>query len=467
MTAPIHDLRQFISLLEEQGELSRIRVTADPILEIAAITDRVCKNPDGGRALLFEQPTGSDFPVATNLFGSLRRMCLALAVDSLDRLTERMAALLALVPEPDTARLDRQIGALPEFSRYAPVTGHDSGLMAMETPNLDRFPFLQSWPGDGAGEGHPRYLTLPQVFTAAPDGTSPNCGMYRCQVRGARELAVRWSPGSGAGRHFEAYRRRGEPMPVAICLGGTSAALFSAAMPLPGDLDEMTFAGFLRDAPLVLAPCRTVPLLVPAGCEVVIEGYADPLATVVEGPFGNHTGFYAPVAPAPLVRVTAVSHRADAIIPATVVGPPPMEDCRMAGAWERLLLAFVQRLVPAVGDIRFPLEWVFHQSAIISLENPNPGMVREIAGALWRTPWFSAARLLVFVDADAGPMNLARAAWLGINAADAGLDLIRDASGTRMVLDATGSRLPRPSAAMDSAIAEQVTRRWREYGIKA
>ncbi|GFE62051.1 UbiD family decarboxylase [Geobacter sp. AOG2] len=465
MTAPIHNLRQFLALLEERGELSRIRVEADPVLEIAAITDRVCKQPDGGRALLFLRPKGSSFPVATNLFGSLRRVCLALGVDRLDLLTERMAALLAPVPELGVARLDLQIASQPQFSRFAPVAGQDADLVTMATPDLCRFPFLQSWPGDGAGEGHPRYITLPQVFTAAPDGTSPNCGMYRCQVRGPRELAVRWHPASGAARHFEHYRRRSEPMPVAICLGGPPAALFSALLPLPGDLDEMTFAGFLRSVPLALAACGSLPLRVPAGCEAVIEGYADPRETVMEGPFGNHTGFYAPPGSAALVRVTAISLRPEPVIPATLVGPPPMEDCWMAKAWERLLLAFVRRLSPAVADICFPLEWVFHQSAIISLENPHPGVVREIAGSLWRTPWFGAARLLVFVDAATGAADLSRAAWRGINLVDAGHDLIRDESGTRLALDATGSRLPRQPVVTDEAVEEQVARRWREYGF--
>jgi len=465
MTAPIHNLSQFLALLEERDELGRIRVEANPILEIAAITDRVCKQPDGGRALLFQRPKGSNFPVATNLFGSLRRVCLALGMDSLDRLTERMAELLALVPEPDAAPLDRRIAGLPEFSRFAPVVGQDTDLVTMAAPDLGRFPFLQSWPGDGAVEGHPRYITLPQVFTVAPDGTGPNCGMYRCQVRGPRELAVRWHPGSGAARHFEHYRRCGEPMPVAICLGGPPAALFSALLPLPGDLDEMTFAGFLRDAPLELTACRSAPLRVPAGCEVVIEGYADPRETVIEGPFGNHTGFYAPAGPAAMVRVTAISLRPDAVIPATLVGPPPMEDCWMAKAWERLLLAFARRLLPAVADICFPLEWIFHQSAIISLENPNPGMVREIAGALWQTPWFRSARLLVFVDAATGSVDLSRAAWRGINLVEDGRDVIRGENGARLALDATGSRLPRQPVVTDGAIAEQVVRRWREYGF--
>lgn len=465
MTAPIHNLHQFIALLEEQGELSRITVETDPILEIAAITDRVCKQPAGGRALIFERPKGSGFPVATNLFGSIRRVCLALGVDRLDRLTERMSGLLALVPELKVSRLGRQIADLPGFTRFAPVAGHDADLVAMETPDLDGFPFLQSWPGDGAGRGCPRYITLPQVFTAAPGGIGPNCGMYRCQVHGPRELAVRWHPGSGAAGHFEAYRRRGEPMPVSICLGGPPAALFSAMLPLPGDLDEMTFAGFLRDAPLALAGCRSVPLRVPAGCEMVIEGYADTHETAMEGPFGNHTGFYAPAGPAALVRVTAISHRADAVIPATLVGPPPMEDCWMAKAWERLLLAFVRRLSPAVADICFPFEWVFHQSAIISLENPNPSMVREIAGSLWQAPWFKTSRLLVFIDADGVPADISRAVWRGINLVSDAPDLIRDESGRRLALDATGSRLSRSPVVMDRAIAEQVARRWREYGL--
>jgi 4-hydroxy-3-polyprenylbenzoate decarboxylase len=465
MTAPIQSLRQFLALLEEQGELTCIEAETDPILEIAAITDRVCKQTAGGRALLFQCPKGSGFPVTTNLFGSLRRVGLALGVDHLDQLTERMTALLAPLRELDNDGLDHRIGALPEFSRFAPVAGQDPDLMSMEAPDLDGFPFLQSWPGDGAGEGHGRYITLPQVFTAAPDGTTPNCGMYRCQVRGPRELAVRWHPGSGASRHFEAYRRRGEPMPVAIALGGPPAALFSAMLPLPGDLDEMTFAGFLRDAPLELTACKSVPLRVPAGCEVVIEGYADPYETVMEGPFGNHTGFYVPAAPVPLVRITGISLRGDAIIPATLVGPPPMEDCWMATAWERLLLAFVRRLVPAVADIRFPPEWVFHQSAIISLENPRLGMVREIAGLLWRTPWFRGARLLVFVAADTIATDLSRAAWRSINLVDDGRDLIRDESGTRLALDATGSREPRPPVVTNGALAEQVARRWREYGF--
>jgi 4-hydroxy-3-polyprenylbenzoate decarboxylase len=464
---PKFTLHEFISLLEADGELSRISVSVDPVQEIAAITDRVCKQPAGGSALLFEQPAGSHFPVATNLFGSSRRVCRALGVTEPGELTVRMSALLDRIPELDINILDRQIAALPEFSRFSPraATEPEPALIPMTPPNLESFPFLQSWPDDGTASGHGRYITLPQVFTTDPDGGTRNCGMYRVQVRGGREVAIQWKAGSGAARHAELYRRKGTAMPVAIVLGGDPATLFSAMFPLPGDLDEMTFAGFLRGTPLATVPCHTVPLQVPRGAEVVIEGYVEPGDTVTEGPFGNHTGFYAPAAPAALMRITAISHRPDAVIPATVVGAPPMEDCWMAHAWERLLLAFLHRLVPSITDIHFPFEWVFHQSAIISLENPQPGVVRNVSAQLWNLPWFRSARILLFVAADAEPLGLSRAAWKTINVTDYTTDSIHDSATGRVAIDATGCRLPRPEVCSSIETAALVARRWKEYQL--
>ncbi len=460
-------LLQFISQLEVIGELSRISVSVDPLLEIAAITDRVCKQPQGGNALLFEQPADSCFPVVTNLFGSQDRVCRALGVNNLSVLTDRLSALLDQIPEIDITALDRQIEALPEFNRFAPypATEPDSAMIRMTPPDLTRFPFLQSWSGDGAADGHARYITLPQVFTADPDGGTHNCGVYRVQLRGEREAAIQWKTGSGAAQHAELYRRAGKAMPVAIVLGGDPATLFSAMFPLPGDLDEMTFAGFLRGAPLATIPCLTVSLRVPHGGEVVIEGYVEPGESVTEGPFGNHTGFYSPAAPASLIRITSICHRQDAIIPATVVGPPPMEDCWMAQAWERLLLALLQKMVPAVIDISFPFEWVFHQSAIISLENPQPGMVRNIAPLLWALPWFASARILLFVSADSEAIKLSRAAWRYINVADATNDIILDSGTDRVAIDATGCRLPRSMVTLSAESAALIARRWQEYTV--
>jgi 4-hydroxy-3-polyprenylbenzoate decarboxylase len=460
-------LLQFISQLEAVGELSRISVTVNPALEIAAVTDRICKRPRGGKALLFERPADCCFPVATNLFGSPARVCRALGIDDLGGLTARLSALLDRIPEFDITALDHQLATLPEFKRFAPYpeTEPETALIRMTPPDLNRFPFLQSWSGDGSADGHARYITLPQVFTVDPDGGTHNCGVYRVQLRGEREAAIQWKSGSGAARHAELYRRAGKAMPVAIVLGGDPAILFSAMFPLPGNLDEMTFAGFLRGAPLVTNPCLNVPLRVPNGAEVVIEGYVEPDESVTEGPFGNHTGFYSPAAPAALIQITSVSHRKNAIIPATVVGPPPMEDCWMAQAWERLLLALLQKMIPEISDISFPFEWVFHQSVIISLENPQPGMVRNSAPLLWTLPWFASARILLFVSADTEAIKLPRAAWRAINAAEITDDIIHDKTTGRVAIDATGCRLNRPETTISAESAALIARRWQEYGV--
>lgn len=464
---PINNLHEFISRLEAHNELARISVSVDPVLEIAAITNQVCKQPSGGKALLFEQPRGSRFSVATNLFGSLQRICRALGIDNLNELTDKTAALLDQIPEPDLDSLDRRIAALHDFSRFTPLISSnvDPDLTGMNPPDLTVFPFLHSWPKDGSAEGHPRYITLPQVFTVDPDYGSPNCGMYRVQVRGPLELAIQWKSGSGAARHLEAFRRRGEAMPVAIALGGDPAVTFSAMFPLPGSLDELTFAGFLRGSSIRMAACRTVPLSVPASVEVVIEGFIQPAEEVLEGPFGNHTGFYSPAGSATLLRVTAIHHRSEAVIPATLVGPPPMEDCWMAKAWERVLLAFLQRLVPGVAELHFPLEWIFHQSAIISLDNPTPGMVRETAGLLWSTPWFGMARLLVFIDAQADVADLSGVSWRAINLSEFNHDIFFDPGGKRMALDATGCCFPLQRIRGDADMAVRVAQRWQEYGL--
>jgi 4-hydroxy-3-polyprenylbenzoate decarboxylase len=461
------DLRKYIDRLEAEGELIRVVVEADPVQEIAAITDQVCKQPQGGRALLFEQPCDSWFPVATNLYGSIRRVCLALGVERLGQLTERISGLLDQIPDIALAGMDRRIAELPGFATFAPCSAdYDPDLLTMEPPDLTRFPFLQTWPDDGSADGFPRYITLPLVFTAGPDGSNPNCGMYRCQLRGPDQLAIRWKEGSGAAAHLQEYRRLGKRMPVAIALGGDPAITFSAMFPLPGNLDEMAFAGFLRGRALEMRACRTVPLQVPAGSELVIEGYVDPPETVTEGPFGNHTGFYSPAGIAALMRVTTIRHRPDAIIPATVVGPPPMEDCWMAKAWEAVLLALLKSLVPGVHGIHFPLEWVFHQSAVISLDNPDPDMVRETAEQLWCMPWFCSSRLLVFVNARQDVADLSRVAWSGINLAAYGRDLFYDQSGQRLALDATGSGGGRQSVSFDDGIIQRRDMRWKEYGIQ-
>ena len=461
------DLSAFIARLDAAGELCRVHAVVDPLLEIAAITDYVCKRPGGGTALLFEQPAGAHFRVATNLFGSTGRLCRALGITALDELTRRLEHLLDLLPVGDFGSLAPGLEQLPEFKRFTPHTCNepDADLQQMMPPDLTRIPFLQNWLEDGSSEGFPRYLTLPQVYTVDPEGGAANCGMYRVQLRGCRSAAIQWKPGSGGARHAEQYRRAGTKMPVAIVLGGAPAALFSALLPLPGALDELTFAGFLGGAPVTTVPCRTVPLRVPRGAELVIEGYVDPAVLVTEGPFGNHTGSYSAAAPAPLLEVTAIDHRPGAIVPATIVGPPPMEDCWMAQVWERLLLAFLRKLLPDIVDIHFPPAWVFHQSAIISLEKPGPAMVRNCAGELWRLPWFAAARILVFIDAGTGPATPQHAAWRTINLTDLTHDMFSDPETGRLAVDGTGCRHPRTKPGRGDDMASHLTSRWKEYRI--
>lgn len=465
----LNNLHDFIRLIESSGELSRISVPTDPILEIAAITNRVCKGKNGGKALLFERPLGSRFQVVTNLFGSEKRICRALNIKDPDELTARMKTLLSLVTGFDIHSLDHQIVALPEFHRFAPKVAllPDSDLTQMKHPDLTCFPFLQNWPGDGKNDGFTRYITLPQVFTADPNGGTRNCGVYRVQLRGEQKVAIRWKEGSGAARHAELYRRAGKDMPVAIVLGGDPATLFSAMFPLPGDMDELTFAGFLRGAPLLVADCQSVPLAVPVGAEVIIEGYVKPGETALEGPFGNHTGFYSSAATASLMQITAIRHRKDAIIPATVVGPPPMEDCRMTKVWERLLSAFIQKIEPAIADIHFPFETIFHQSGIIYLQDPRPGMVCEISSRLWSLPWFSSSKVLLFVAADDGiTRSCSDAVWRAVNLTDFCNDIIHDKTSKRIAIDATGGCSTRERAVISNELSDFIERRWNEYGLQ-
>jgi 4-hydroxy-3-polyprenylbenzoate decarboxylase len=463
----VSPLRKFIEQIETNGALYRISAPVNPVLEIATITDRISKKLHGGKALLFEHPMGSHIQIATNLFGSADRVCQALGITSLNELTIRLSSLLSLIPKLDFNSLDRQISVLPEFSGFTPSTSGESdpALTQMHSPNIHDFPFLQCWPGDGAAEGFPRYITLPQVITVDPNSGMQNCGIYRVQIRGEREVAIQWKAGSGAARHADLFRRAKEKMPVAIVLGGDPAVLFSAMFPLPGDVDEIIFAGFLRGTPLDTALCRSIPIRIPTGAELVIEGYVEPDETVTEGPFGNHTGFYTPAAPASLMRVSAISCRHDAIIPATVVGPPPMEDCWMAQAWERLLLAFLQKLVPSIKDIHFPMEWVFHQSAIITLEIRQPGMVRSISSQLWALPWFKSAKILLFVTVESGVKELPMAAWRFINVTDFSNDIYYDKATGRVAIDATGNLNIGTELKTSALSAEIVASRWKEYGL--
>lgn len=461
MFSSLHD---FLQHLERIGDLRTIDAPVSPDLELAAVVRRV-SSLKSSPALLFGNPAPFFVPVAANLFGSRRRMRLALGVDSLSDLTDNLNAALATLPAlPDI----RSLGvALAERVALPPAPLAHELVPCREEPvpgdDLLQLPFPRNWPEDGSAAGSGRYITLGQVVTAAPDQNGCNYGIYRCQIHDARTLAVRWRPGSGAGQHHRQFSERGERMPVAIVLGGPPALTLASAWPLPPGVDELAFAGWLRGVEIPVVSCPHGPLPVPAEADLVIEGFAEPDRPLLEGPFGNHTGRYDPAGPATRITVTRITRRRKPVLPVTVVGPPPQEDCWMMLGWERLLASLLPRLVPGIRDIFIPLPWVFRHSAIVALDSPTARDVREAARALWRLPWFARARLLVLVDSAVPLGNLLQVAWRVVNEPDWSDDLIRDETGRRLAVDAT--RRSFGEGLEDAATERLIAERWKEYGL--
>ena len=377
-------LREYIDRLEREGELVRVKTFVNPVEEMAEIADRVVKH--GGKALLFENP-GTPFPVAMNLFGSDRRMALALGAASLDELPLRIGRLAEAAMSPKGS-LAEKIGTLPllgEAARWFPkrLRGRGACQQVVRTgddASLDILPVLKCWPADGG-----RFVTLPMVHTVDPVTGAGNVGMYRMQVFDDRTTGMHWHMHKTGAKHYEAYRRAGRRMPVSVCLGGDPAYAYAATAPLPDGIDEYLLAGFLRGRPVRLVRCVTNDLYVPADCDFVIEGYVDPAEEkVVEGPFGDHTGFYSLEDRYPRFHVTAVTHRRDAVWPATVVGVPVQEDYFIAKATERIFLAPIRlALQPDLEGLHMPASGVAHNLAIVSQRVRYPGHVRQTVSSLW------------------------------------------------------------------------------------
>jgi 4-hydroxy-3-polyprenylbenzoate decarboxylase len=454
----IRDLRGYLELLKDAGELQRITAEVDPNLEIAAITDRVSKMENGGPALLFENVRGSEFSVSTNLFGSRKRVSWALWCDDLDRLARRVASEYDSGTGSDAVERLRQLveqpAWLPRLEAKAPWQEH-----TMTAPDLSKLPALKSWSGDGGAA-----LTLPLVFTRDPASGRGNCGMYRVQVFDANTAALHWDRHADGARHYGANRARGKRMPVAIALGGDTALIYAAGAPLPGGIDEVAFAGYLRQEALSMVRCRTCDLEVPAAAEFVIEGYVDPGEERTEGPFGNHTGFYAAATAAPIFHLTSISHRQGAVFPATVVGPPPMEDCYLAKASERLFLPLLRHEIREIVDINRPLEGIFHGATLVSIRNESDGDAERVMRQLWKMGPLGAGRLVVVVDGEIDVQDPGQVYWRALNAADPQRDFLM--SEGRLGIDATrkAGQGREPIVADEETLA-LIGRRWREYGL--
>lgn len=407
--------REFLYALEAAGELWTIHEPVDTALEITEIADREMKKPGGGKALLFTHPLiegqTSRFPVAINTMGSYRRMAMALGLEWIDDLAAQMQLILKAKP-PTSLRqawnLARQgldlLHAKPRKVRSGPckdiIVRFDSASSNTPVLDLTMLPVLKCWPEDGG-----RFVTLPNVHTRDPDTGERNLGMYRMQIYDGCTTGMHWQVHKVAARHGKRYYERGERMPVAVTLGGDPAFTFAATAPLPDGLDEILFAGFVRKKSVDLVRCETSDIEVPANADFVIEGYVEPGELRAEGPFGDHTGFYTAVDDYPVLHVTAITHRRDAIYPATIVGPPPMEDFYIGHASVRVFLPVFQMNFPEIVDLALPAEGVFHNLVVVSIRKQYPYQAQKIMHGLWGMGQMMFSKYIIVVDEDCNVHN--------------------------------------------------------------
>ena len=448
------DLRAFIEALEQAGELRRVRAPVSCELEITEVTDRVCKQL--GPALLFENVVGYHIPVLMNAFGSERRMALALGVEHLEAVAAEIAALTQSRP-PETLGDKFRAGLrLLQIAQYLPrrVERAPCQEVVRETGfSLFELPVLKCWPQDGG-----RFITLPMVFTRCPERGTRNVGMYRLQVYDERTTGMHWHVHKVGAAHYRRYEALGRRMPVAVALGGDPALTYAATAPLPEELDEMVFAGFLRKQPVEMVRCRTVDLEVPAQAEIVLEGYVEPGERRMEGPFGDHTGYYSPADEYPVFHVTCLTHRREPVYPATIVGRPPMEDCYLGQATVRLFLPLLQLALPEIVDLHLPTEGVFHNLAIVAIEKRYPGHARKVMHALWGTGQLMFSKVIVVCDAEVSVRDPQEVVWKVLNH----IDPQRDVTFVEGPVDVLNHASPQPY--VGSKMGIDATRKWPEEG---
>ena len=466
------DLHEFVDRLEMEGELRRVKGPVSAELEITEITDRMSKIPGGGKALLFEKVRDSSYPVLTNAFGSERRMALALESGSPDELALRISDLLKMAV-PSTFM--EKVGTLPELMGLAKCLprirkgGRAPCQEVIETGNevdLGTLPIMKCWPQDGG-----RFVTLPVVFTKSMEGRR-NVGMYRMQVYDRNTTGMHWHVHKDGSHNFLGYQREGRRMEVAVAIGTAPAITYAATAPMPQGMDEMLLAGFIRGSPVDLVKCRTVDLEVPATAEFVLEGYVDPDETRTEGPFGDHTGYYSLRGQFPVFHVTAVTHRRDAIYSATVVGRPPMEDCYLAKATERIFLPPLRMMVPEIVDHWMPWEGVFHNIVVVAIHKEYPLHARKVMNALWGSGQMAFAKMIAVVDGDVPLSSPARLfghildtfdPWSDVTLTEGVLDVLDHSApnplfGGKLGLDATArarGEIPRAGTRFDPSRTEK------------
>lgn len=481
---PFKDLSEFIQLLEKKGELARIKTEVSADLEITEVTDRISKAY--GPALLFENVEGSEFPVLINAYGSTSRMAMSLGVDKLDDIAGDIMGFLEIADQVPQSILDK-VKLLPKLAQVASfiprmVKQGACQEIVEHDPNLDTLPVLKCWPEDAG-----RFITLPQVYTKDPETGKRNVGMYRLQVFSPTTTGMHWHTHHDGAENYRKNCQLGQPTEVAVALGGDPCITYAATAPLPKEIDELLFAGFLRKKPVELVKCKTVDLEVPADAEFVLEGYVDPVERRIEGPFGDHTGYYSLADEYPVFHVTCITRRRNAIYPATIVGRPPQEDCFIALATERIFLPLLKLQLPEVVDMHLPMEGVFHNCALVSIRKTFPGQARKVMSSMWGMGQMMFAKFIVVVDEDVDVQNVSEVMWKVFNnvdprrdtmIVDGPLDVLDHSAplpliGSKMGIDATRKWLSEghtrewpKDIKMSPEIAALVDRKWSEYGLE-
>jgi 4-hydroxy-3-polyprenylbenzoate decarboxylase len=457
-----NDLRDFIRALEKNNELKRIPFEVDTRLEITEFADRSVKT--GGPALLFEKPRLADgrisrLPVLINSFASMRRMEIALEVDSVATVAKRISEYLEMrMPEGLLGKL-KMLPKLAEMGAFFPkivARGPCQEVIKTEGFSLYDYPVLTCWPGDGGP-----FITLPMVFSRNPETGKRNCGMYRLQVFDERTTGMHWQTHKQGAEHYRRMVAEGKStrMEVAVAIGSDPAVMYSAILPLPPDLDEMMIAGFLRGSPVEMVKCQTVDLEVPANSELVLEGYVELGELRTEGPFGDHTGYYSLADQYPVFHITCVTERRDPIYATTIVGPPPMEDFYMGKAIERIFLPLMRMQIPEVRDMCMPAEGIFHNLMLISIRKSYPGHARKVMSAIWGLGQAMFTKVIVVVDEDVDVQNVGEVAWRALN----NIDPERDVQFTMGPIDSLdhASRLVN----YGSKMGIDATRKWPGEGF--
>jgi len=468
-------------LLEDEGELVRVAAEVDPDLEVTEIVDRTVKA--GGPALLFENPKGARHPLLINQFGTERRMCLAFGVERLDELAERVENVLELQPPQglmDKVRglqkLKSIAGSGPRSVRSGPV---QEVVLTGDDVDLGLLPIQRCWPGDPAP-----FITLPAVITRDPRTGTRNVGMYRMQVIDRNTTFMHWQIHKDGRADWLATDGR---IPVAVALGLDPVTAYSASAPLPKHIGELMLAGFFRGSPVEMVRCKTNDLEVPAHAEIALEGYIEKDELGIEGPFGDHTGYYTPPEPFPVFHITAITMRRDAVYPSIVVGKPPQEDAWLGKATERIFLPAIRMTVPEIVDYDLPVAGAFHNCVIVSIRKAFPGHAHKVMHAIWGLGMLSLSKSVVIVDAHVNVHDYEEVFfYVGANVdpkrdvviAEGPLDHLDHAPtlqfvGGKIGIDATtkgpaeGTRVWPEEIAMSDEIRELVDRRWEEYGIPA